>query len=669
MHKNTENNLSKLLLLSLSVLLLLVALPHFRNLGSWIMVFFCITILIRLAALRFPVLSQSRLLIGSLLIAAVALVLLTADINDGRRAGTSLLVAMLGLKLLELKTDRDLYISIFLGYFVVITQFLYRQDLWLALYLFVLSAFLTALLISVNRVTANIQAQTRYAVLMMFGAMPLALVLFFLFPRLDSPLWSITTHTNQAVTGLSDRMSPGNISQLSQSDALAFRIKFLDTVPAPEDRYWRGAVLWKTDGRNWSPAYGQEKPKSLKSNSSQLIHYEITTEPNNTPWLVALERPNKAPSGMHLNDDYQIILGKPLKTRKTLQMQASSGADIDWISQDQRELGLELPDFVSERTRLLAGSWLDQYGSDQPHKIIAAALDYFRQGEFRYSLTPGQLRGDPTDSFLFETRSGFCEHYAAAFTVLMRVTGIPTRVVLGYQGGVKNPLADHWIVRQSDAHAWTEVWIEGQGWKRIDPTAAVSPERIQRPIDPARSSSSTNVVFSTEKSGLLNQFFEQSEWLIDSMELGWHHWVRDFNQKQQRNLLQRLGINDSSGLQQGLLMISLGGAALLIGYLITQLRLRRPGNPTQQAWQKHLQQLQKMGLAIQPWQTPDQVLKSASEKWPQQKTQLAHIAALYTQIQYAEPQSDSSQRQQLIKLRSAIRRLRLKKLKRAGGEN
>lgn len=640
----------------LILLLVLITLPHAANLGAWLLGFFLLTAAWRLGAIAHPKLMPPRFLLFLMTLGGIANVLLNVNVFDGRLLGTALLVIMLGLKLLELRSRRDMYVCIYLGFFLATTQFLFRQDLWLALYLFILAGFLGTLLIMLNRVRQDIRHIASAGLTLFFGALPMTLALFLLFPRLESPLWAIQIQKATGVTGIGDTLRMGAVGELSRSSAIAFRVRFEDEAPPNRLRYWRGLVLWDYDGQTWTPHPSIRRAPEVEVNAQSRYRYELTQEPSNQRWIFALDLPSQAPEGLIFNDDFRVISRDLITERTTLKLVSHSQFKTLGLSFRQREKGLQLPDQVSRRTRDLVEEWLTDYGRNNPRAVIDAALRHFNQQPFVYTLTPGQLGTDPVDQFLFETRRGFCEHFAGSFAVMMRLAGIPTRIVLGYQGGEWNPLAGHWVVRQSDAHAWNEVWLEQQGWVRIDPTAAVAPERIEQPIDVEQSTGENQVVYRVQGMGIFSDLWREAGWMIDAIDIGWHRWVLGFSHDRQASLLQNLGFGNLGGYRHALLLVGMLGLTSVFGYAISLLR-QRPSqtDETLRQWRLLQARLSRAGLVIPGWFGPRQVLNAAIKRWPDYRQQLETIVRLYIHLRYGTGNDPRLHRQ----LRRHIRTLKL----------
>lgn len=640
-----------------ALLLLLGALvaPHVSNLNPLILAFFFTAVLWRLIAQRRPDVMPGRWLLMLLMIGALGLVVFTSNVSDGRLAGTALLVVMLGLKLLELRARRDIHITIFLGYFLVLTQFLYDQSLLLAAYLFLGVFALISVQVGLNRVNIEMRLQLRNTLAMLAGALPLALVVFLLFPRLQSPLWGI--NTQGAVTGISEEMTLGNIGSLSRSNDIAFRVRFLDPPPHPSQRYWRGPVLWNTDGERWSAGVQRVHSLPVIAGGSSALDYEITLEPTGSYWLFGLDVVTDKPTGTYLNGNFALVNNQRVNKRISYRVASDPEYRLLALSDYERRMGLQLPQRVSPRIKALVAGWQASTDPAQPLQLVQEALAYYREQPFVYTLSPGLLQGDAIDQFLFETRRGFCEHYAGSFALLMRLAGIPSRVVIGYQGGEKNPHAEHWVVRQSDAHAWTEVWLPKLGWWRIDPTAAVAPERIERPINAALSQDSDRVIFRFDETGLVRTLWLNAAWFADAVDLGWHHWVVGFTAERQSNLFQKFGLREVKGLGFAIALVIGSTLAITLVYLLAKIPRGKTQDPLPALWQKLLHKLQRAGVKAPPWHGPDTVCDVAAESYPEATEQLLAINRMYVQMRYGR----GEHRLQVAALRKRINRLRLKR--------
>ncbi|HHJ80107.1 MAG TPA: DUF3488 domain-containing protein, partial [Candidatus Tenderia electrophaga] len=463
----------------------------------------------------------------------------------GRDSGTALLVMMMGLKLMELRQRRDVMVLMFLAYFLLITHFIFSQSIAMAVYVMCCAWLLLSLHMHLTSMERRpVRHSLRTAAGLMLLGLPMMLLLFVLFPRIEGPIWGLPDDVYAGMTGIGDSMSPGAISSLSQSNAIAFRVKFDAAVPTPAQRYWRGPVLWLTDGRNWNIG-PEQRPASwqpaISAERSSAVSYTVTLEPHNQKWLFALDIPATASEHGQISSELQLIASKKVRKRLKYHMTSYLSYNTGQLNGFERRLGLFLPKNRNPRTLALGRALQLQSRSDA--EVVEKALAMFRQQPFVYSLRPPLLDSNhPSDQFLFETRIGFCEHFASSFTMLMRAAGIPARVVTGYQGAELNPVDDYYIVRQRDAHAWSEVWLPKQGWVRVDPTAAVAPERIESSIDISQLST-TAVQFTVPHSDMLSKAWQQFNLNLDAINNRWNQLVLGYGPDQQQKFLQNLGLD------------------------------------------------------------------------------------------------------------------------------
>ncbi len=463
------------------------SLPHFTSLPLWIPLLLTVSVGWRFAArlLRWPL--PGRWTMRIITVIAFAGVLFEFRTINGLTPGTGLLVVMVALKFLEAKSQRDQMILIVIAYFLVFASLLSGGGLARGLYLLAFVWLTTLGLLQVGRVGPLLPSTptAKQAGKLLLHSLPLMIVLFVLFPRLSGPLWSMPGDTSSGATGLSDSMSPGDITNLGLSDEIAFRVEFTGQEPAPSELYWRGPVLTRFDGRTWTLPQGtrgdkQDTIEYLGAESS----YRVMLDSDARGWAFALEMPAIWDAGerrrsIRMSSDYQLLVWPPGGLSQRLSYTVTSFSDyraLEPLSDVHREVLTRLPAGTNPRTRALVDDILAD--SPDPATVIARALDVFREDGFFYTLTPPPLGEHTADEFIFETREGFCEHYASAFAIMMRMAGLPARVVMGYQGGELNAMGDYYIIRQSNAHAWTEVWLEDGGWQRVDPISAVAPERI-----------------------------------------------------------------------------------------------------------------------------------------------------------------------------------------------
>jgi transglutaminase-like putative cysteine protease len=459
-------------------------------------------------------------------------------------------------------------------------------------------------------------------------------MLFYLFPRLASPLWEITSHESIGVTGLSDSISLGTISQLSQSGATAFRVTFKDQVPEQKELYWRGPVLWESNGRDWTTGPLQEQAPTEYELVSGFIDYEVVMEASDQPWLFALDLPATLPDNTRLTRDFRLIADKPVTD--TLQYSITSSTDFinAEFSDDDARRALQLPERTTARVRDFARELQQESAGNE--EFIGKVLTHFNQQPFIYTLRPPVLGNNPVDEFLFETRRGYCEHYATSFVTLARAAGIPARIVTGYQGGEYNPIGNYLRVRQSDAHAWAEVWLEQSGWVRVDPTAAVAPERVERTLDLADTANDGRLLFRVDDKGLLSRLGSQAKWLVDSVQLNWQRWVVNFDQQRQRNLLSLFGLDRLS--RPLLMTIAILATTLLIMlFTLYVMRLNRETpDPATRLYQRFSRKLSGIGLARHENEGPLDYLQRIGAQRPDLREAAGNVIEQYIMIRYRE---------------------------------
>ncbi len=593
----------------LLVAVFLAVAPHFPHLPWWSNALIGVLWFWRawLTLARRP--PPGRFAMVPLLVTATALVWLQHGSIVGHEAGVNLLVLLMGLKLLELRGRRDLNIVIFLTFFVQITLFLYDQGLPIAILSVCTTLLLFFILLSINLAENDLTAgrKARIILLTYVKALPLIIALFVLFPRLPRPLWAYVGPETAHSTGLSDSMSPGSINHLIESDSVALRAHFAGAVPRPTHLYWRGPVFGYFDGRTWSAR--SLKPLSIldlrqvQVDPASAVEYTVTLEPMRRNWLLALEFPlivDGTPEFQAiLTDDLQPLASTALNTRIRYRVRSYTSFRVGPLGPDaDMSAWLQLPARYNPRTLQFAADLKNQFvePSDRdPHAhdvaLVDAVLNHFRRGGFRYTLQPPALGHDSVDDFLFGTRLGFCEHYASAFVVLMRALGIPARVVTGYQGGDINPVDGNLTVRQSDAHAWAEVWLPERGWKRVDPTAVVSPVRIEQ----GQAELANQMGWSRYRDGrgVLGWLgIWRMNW--EAMENAWNQAILNYSSERQRSLIAQLGMEPSW--RNLTIAFSITITGLLATLAFFSLRHRQPRDPLAQLVAQMRAKLARAGL-------------------------------------------------------------------------
>jgi transglutaminase-like putative cysteine protease len=625
--------------------------PHALRQPAWVGAFFALVTAWRAwiawRAARFP----PRWLVLALTVCAIAGTLLAHHRIMGRDAGTTLLVLMAAMKLLEMKTSREVVLAIHLGFVLVMTNFLFSQSIPLGLYMLACVWLFVATLVGFQRGVGRrpaVRERLVPAATLLLQAVPLMLVFFILFPRVQGPLWALPQDARAGLSGLSDSMTPGNIAKLIRSEALAFRVQFDEGLPPFPMLYWRGPVLWNFDGKTWTVARFMGPGSTEYARARRPVRYSLTVEPHGKHWLFALDVPANVPPGARLRSDLQLRSVKPVDTRVRYEM--TSYLDYRYgeaLPAPLRRLALAFDERRNPRTVALGRSWAAQ--SRTPVEVVNRALRYFNS-QFTYTLEPPPLTSDdPYDEFLFETKHGFCEHYAGSFALLMRAAGIPSRVVTGYQGGEVNPLNHELLVRQADAHAWVELWLEGRGWLRVDPTSAVSPNRIDGGIDAALGPIGVipSLIAADHFHVLANLRFA---W--DALNSQWNQWVLGYNVEQQRQFLSGLGLGDVNWRN---LAIWLTVATLVVGGLVglglvlRDLPMRR--DPAVVAWERFCAKLAATGIVRSPHEGPLDFLARVEVVRPAIAATARDIVGRYVEARYGGGLTKPELRELLARVR------------------
>ena len=567
----------------------------------------------------------------------------------GRDSGVALLVLFLSLKLLETQHRRDAILLVLLSYFLALTNFFYSQTLPTAALMLASTLVNTASLVNFAAPWRSLQANLKTAGVLLGQAGPVMLILFFLFPRVQGPLWGLPQDAYSGVTGLSDSMSPGAISRLSQSEAIAFRVKFEKDAPPKPQLYWRGPVFWEFDGRTWRPGDIRRFAQIKFEASGTPYDYEVTLEPHNYSWMFALEMAAKLPPNSSVTADYILYSRTPVRNRLRYDMRSYTNFSVGEADDaDELRPGLQLPRGFNPRSHRLAGEWAAGGATDAA--IVQKALNYFREQGFVYTLEPPLLGRDSVDEFLFGSKRGFCEHYASSFVFLMRAAGIPARIVTGYQGGDINPVDQYMIVRQSDAHAWAEVWLKGRGWVRFDPTAAASPVRLESGVAAA--------VPATDPLPLMAR--TTLTWLLglrynwDALANKWNQLVLGYNPERQREFLSRIGMNEPSWENMALTLFwGVGGLlALLAAWL---LRRMRSVDPVQRLWLRFCAKLGSKGSLRAAHEGPADYVERSAVLYPAVAERIRAIGARYITLRYG----DHADERMLAELRLLVREFKV----------
>lgn len=584
--------------------------------------------------------APNRLLIFFALLLVIALMILEYKGRFGRDVAASMLILMMGLKCLETKSFRDLRAILGFSLFLPFAALLGNQTpltialclLNFAFWLLVLNAISTGKVHWPKKPYLNALKTIAQQILL---SLPLAIALFWLFPRISTPLWGLPSLSNQG-SGLGDSMRPGQWLDTLTDDRIAFRAKFKNQAPKANQRYWRGPVLWDFDGLQWTrkkeDSLKTVAQQSLQASPSNSLAYDVSLEATERKYIPSLDWPYSVESQYFISKDGTVYSDNAIQKITSYSgisiLQPNFTAQLDVPT---RQRALAFPKAFNKRTQSLAALWRAQAGSDRAY--INRIMQWIRR-DFSYTLATDEPEINATDDFLFTDKKGFCQHFSSSFAILMRAAGIPSRVVTGYVGGYKNPYGEYWILYNKDAHAWNEVWLEGEGWVRFDPTAAVAPENILDTIQ------STNGIESY--SGELGLFSPAVDF-GDFLKTRWNDWVVGFNAQRQAKIFQGIGLVDIQRWQMLIVLVSLAGSISYILFLFMQLRNRVPMTPVERAWRKLLLKMHKRGFGKLNHETALDYAQRIG------LPNLNEIAAHYTNWRYSNAVFSELSTQQLIK--------------------
>jgi len=575
----------------------------------------------------------------------------------GLESALALLILAIGFKLLEMRHRRDAFILILLSYFVTVTQLLFAQTILFTLYCLITLLLTTAALIGLNQQRFQLApARTlRLAVILLAQSLPMMLVLFVMVPRV-SPFWSVPIPSQVAKSGVSDQMRPGDVATLSLSPALAFKASFSGPVPGASQLYWRGLVLENYDGKVWTRS-SQLKDRAEQSETSlaeqverlgNTKKYSMVLEPTQQRWLFSL-----AAAALPSSPEVMLQADSTLIHRRsrgvTAKFRYDVTSDLDYrlethLDDPVRQRNTSLPDGSNPRTRQLVSA-LRQAASDDAD-YVTRVLIYYADEKFTYTLQPDLLGDNDIDEFLFDSRRGFCEHFAGSFVFMMRVAGIPARVVLGYQGGEYNALANYVAVHQFDAHAWAEVWYEGRGWIRVDPTQMVSPARIQQGLESAVADENTFLA----SSPLSWLKYRQLLWLQNlRQQLGavghyWDNWVVGYNAESQIKFLAKYFKDLDAGLLGLLTLTVLSGLLGVLALFILRTENAPVLTPIDRQYLRFCALLKQQGLERQPGEGPLDYSRRISQQRPELAVAVERVTQEYVRLNYDLNRPNNSQR-------------------------
>jgi protein-glutamine gamma-glutamyltransferase len=575
----------------------------------------------------------------ALVVAAVVAILISYGAIKGIEPGVSLIIVLMSLKIFEAHTVREFHFMVMLGWVLCLCGFFLAQDLAIAVCIMIAFTLLTTALVQFYRGLAvgRIWPPLRGALTLLAQAVPLIVLLFLLFPRVTTGFRLLLTPNNISASGFSDRLSPGSVESLAASRAVAFRAEFPDDdFPPARALYWRGLVLTQGDGMEWR----SRETSPSTSHSSQgvrggnTVRQWITIEPHGAHWMFALDRPVTACPGAILTPGNYLWSWQPIMKPRRYEVKSSLEMARQDLQPRERERVLEVPASISPRVRELAQSW--RAADPDPRAIVRRALDFFQTQRFRYSLSPGEYKRNDLEEFLFRRRIGFCEHYAASFATLMRLAGVPARVVVGYLGGEFNEMGHFYLVRQSDTHAWCEVWLPVTGWTRVDPTNVVAPERVNLGFESflERSASAGEMSSGFTRTFARQPFFAKIRVTWQTLNYAWDSRVLGFDAEAQQALTNEIGLPDLRPVS--LLFLSAIIAAGFVVILATwmQMLARAHPDPVQSLYARFCAKAARLGAHRDPTEGPVDFARRAGQFLPQESERIATISDCYVGLRY-----------------------------------
>lgn len=553
----------------------------------------------------------------------------------GQNAGVGLICVMSSLKLLEIKTKRDLIVTVFINYFVIITNLLFSNSILMTAYMLFAVFAVTAALIFYTQNSIGIRKSINLAGSLSLRALPLMVVFFILFPRIQGTLWK-GFRVSSGVSGFSDTLAPGEISNMALTGDVAFRVEFRGERPLVNELYWKGIVYGSFDGRAWKRSMSNAIP-AYNTDADKMYEYIITQEPNNSRYMFVSGCPVQAPEKSTVQTDGTVrsdtLISERIKYRVVSEYSCNRLKQIKPSDEFKA-----IPAYGNYLSVSMAEKWRKELNDNS--KIINAAFEFLKNGGFTYSLRPPKLMtGDPVDEFLFSTKKGYCEHYASSFAFLMRAAGIPSRVIGGYLGGNVNPVGGHITVTQDKAHAWVEVYSADKGWILLDPTSVVVPDILSRGLSAAVPANEMPVLMRMPDNELIGAIWKRFAGMIDYVNHGWNNMVIGYSYSSQKNLFKILGINPEkvSGALFLLFFVFLSSALVFV--LTLKIRFGNPlkkKDPVKWAWFIFCSKMKKAGVSKEYFDGPMDYLEKISALRPEYKSQAEEIIEIYIKLRYTD---------------------------------
>ncbi|WP_299794444.1 DUF3488 and transglutaminase-like domain-containing protein [uncultured Shewanella sp.] len=653
-------------LLWLLIVNIAVLAPLYDKFTPWTLAICGICLVWRFGIFVGKVAKPPRYLVTGLAIAsAITLALVTSEIGI-LNGLINLLILGYALKYIEMRNRRDVRTVVLVGYFLIAITFIDQQSIFYAINLTFVAGINTCVLVSLYREDVKLKETARICFKLLFQSLPLAALLFLVLPRLP-PLW-LVPQQKSTETGLSDEVSFGDITELTRSAELAFRADFTQSPPGNHQLYWRALVMEDYDGRRWTQNKSIDDieentpfrtPKRVRP-EGQSIQYSVIAEPSNQHWLFGLDTAFSSDSGIINLPDYRLYSVRSLDQKFQYRVESYPDYTMDSRLDDEvRQLNLQLPDGINPRTFDLAKAFETRF--PEPETRLNAMMKYFTEQPYFYTLTPPQVGPQQIDDFLFENKAGFCVHYASAFAFMARASGLPARLVTGYQGGEINQNAGYLSIYQYMAHAWTEVWLEDKGWVRFDPTAMIAPQRVLQGFDSYFQAQDSYLLDSPFSPLRLREFplLNELRLTLASIDFYWSVWVLGFDTNKQRQVLQKLLGEVTQKKVAIFVLLSIALIGLAIAYSAGLIHFSRGKDRISSTYLRICRLLEKKGLIRDTRQGPIDYSQTVQQNFPAIADDFALFTKYYVALKY-QPLSANGRKQTVKLFLQQSRKLKLK---------
>jgi len=666
------HQLERTILLQLSGVIGIAIIAHFSIANITIALFAACVFLLKVFIIWSNKKSPPNIIMATLLLFSIGSVVFFYGGWNGQTAGISFIVLLVALKFLESRLLRDYYIVCLLLYFLAASSFLFNASIFNIISVVAYTIIITALLFRISTPSKlHWKLSFKESGKIILKALPLAIILFFFFPRLHGSFGFLPSQDNSDSQGLQDSLVAGDMASSAFDNSLAFRVQFKDNIPPREQLYWRSKVMPVERNFQWEVLSVDKREffdAALKAKALDITKgeykYDILHEPSRDKFIPYLDYVSGLKRGQLLND-YAVFDETPKTGIFTYPGSSTLTPSLPASRKLNKERLLNTESIPNARLQALITQWQSETNSQQ--ELVQRAYNYFNEQPFSYSLTPPTLdETSPLDDFLFNSKTGYCEHFASAFTILMRWSGIPSRVVVGYQGGKLNKAGNYLEVRYSDAHAWSEVWVENK-WQRVDPTAAISPERIEFGMDALLELwDGSTVTNSSGKSlsDILNptgsaKYLQQMRDSWNNISYQWNKWVVNYDKAKQLQLLEKLGFKHKNSLITLVSIVAIGLAGFMLFYFWLLIPKPVRLDEVQKTYQSFATKLRKYNVDKLDSDTPSELRDKAVDKHPDYSEKINTIINSYLRLRYGKP--NDQYKSDLLQFKQYVKQFRIAK--------